>query len=188
MNNLNPISKVCLVIILAIFFSSCEVFLINPLSDSARDKPDERLLGKWINKDEKEKGGFVQFDAGANREFNISFLGGKYEEKNPLFTARTTTIGGHYYISLNPTNEDRDKGYLLAKYEMKGDEMTVWLLDSDKVKAAIVQKKLKGDVSQGVGSTITITDAADKVRSFLESPKSSELFKYLGTFERIKAK
>ena len=91
-------------------------------------------------------------------------------------------------MSLNPTNEDRGKGYLLARYEIKGDEMTVWLLDSDKVRAAIVQKKLKGDVSQGVGSTITITDAADKVRSFLESPKSSELFKYLGTFERIKAK
>ena len=188
MNNLNSISKVCLVIILALFFSSCEVFLINPLSDSARDKPDERLLGKWINKDEKEKGGFVQFDAGANREINVSFLGGKSEEKNPLFTALTTTIGSHYYMSLNPTNEDRDKGYLLARYEMKGDEMTVWLLDSDKVKVAIGQKKLKGEVGQGAAPTITITDTADKVRAFLASPESNELFKYLGTFERVKDK
>ena len=66
MNNPNSISKVCLVIILAIFFSSCEVFLINPLYDSARDKPDERLLGKWINKDEKEKGELGEDDdAGA---------------------------------------------------------------------------------------------------------------------------
>ena len=188
MNNLNSISKVCLVALLALFFSACEVVLTNPLSDSARDKPDERLLGKWINKDEKEKGVFVQFDTGANREFNVSFLGGKSEEKNPVFTALTTTIGGHYYMTLNPTDEDRDKGYFLARYEMKGDEMTVWLLDSDKVRAAIGQKKLKGEVGQGAAPKITITDAADKVRSFLESPKSSELFKYLGTFERIKAK
>ena len=77
---------------------------------------------------------------------------------------------------------------MLARYEMKGDEMTVWLLDCDKVKAAIVQKKLKGEVGQGDAPTITITDAANNVRAFLESPESSELFKYLGTFERIKAK
>ena len=188
MSNLNSISKVCLVAIFALFFSACEVVLINPLSDSARDKPDERLLGKWINRDEKDKGGFVQFATGANGEINVSFLGGKSEEKNPLFTARTTTIGNYHYISLNPTNEDRDKGYLLARYEMKDDKMSVWMLDSDKVKTAIAQKKLKGKVGQGPAPTITITDTSNNVRAFLESPESNELFEYFGTFERIKDK
>src|SRR5947209_18928897 len=119
MNNLKSISKVCLLTILALFFSSCEVVLINPLSDSARDKPDERLLGEWINKDEKSKGEFVQFDTGANREINVSFLGGTSEEKSPLFTALTTTIGGHYYITLNPTAEDTGTGHVIRRQEMK---------------------------------------------------------------------
>jgi hypothetical protein len=188
MSNLNSISKACLVALLALFFSACEVVLINPLSDSATDKPDERLPGKWINKDEKGKGVYVQFDTGANRELNVSIFGGKGEEKNPAFTATTTTIGNRFYMSLYPTDEARDKGYLLARYEIKGDEMTVWLLDSEKVKAAITQKRLKGEAGQGSPPIITITDAADKVRAVLGSSESNELFKYLGTFERVNGK
>lgn len=188
MSHLKRVWKVCLVMLAAVFFSACEVLLINPLSDPSRDKRDESLLGRWVKEDAETRDRYIQFTAGAGQELNVSVFGEENEEKNPVFRALTTNIGDHHYLSLYSTDPDKVEGYLLARYEVKGDKMSVWILDSKKVQAAIEQKRLKGEVGQGVAPSVMITDTADKVRSLIESPQGAELFEQLGTFKRISDK
>src|SRR5262249_10821454 len=121
----------------ACIFSGCEVVFLNSLSGPQDATLDKRLLGEWVAKDEKDSDVHIRFDRGSNMEMGISAFGDDITVLNPAFTMFTTKLGEHYYMQLNPTDEDRDKGYLIVRYMVSGDELTLWILDDDKVKSAI---------------------------------------------------
>ena len=182
--NLRAVLAVAVLLSTALLCSACEAVFLNPLSDSRDAKPDERLLGKWVSTDEHEAGAYIQFDAGANRELNVS-ASGIDEGQNPGFTMFTTKTGKHTYMNLNPTDKDRGRGYLIVRYAVEGDRLTVWILDSDKLAAAIKRGELKGNPGEGYGKT-TVSDTPAKVAAFLESSSAGELFPYAARFERMK--
>jgi len=82
---------------------------------------------------------------------SISAFGDDITEQNPAFMMFTTRLGKHDYMNLSPTDEYKGKGFLIVKYAVSGDELTLWILDDDKVKNAITQGRIKGQPGRRFG-------------------------------------
>jgi hypothetical protein len=67
-------------------------------------------MGNWINEEKGEESTTLQFDKGAGREIEVSFLPAKPDERNPIFAAKILTIANHSYLVLNPSPTFRIKG------------------------------------------------------------------------------
>ena len=174
-----------LIVIMAVLFcSGCETIFLNPLSDPSRAKPDDRLYGRWVCTDKENKGIIIQFDKNSDTETKISVFAKDNHSKNPPFLMFPTKVGKHTFMNLMPTEEDKGKGYLIAKYQVSGDSLTIWIFDSEKIKAVVTQGKLKGTPGAGIGTT-TISDTAEHVAAFLESPDGDNAFEYFGAFKKL---
>lgn len=169
----------------ALLLSACETVFVKPLPAPAA-KPDQRLLGRWVSESESDHGAYVQFDNGAGSELNISGLVSEPGDKTPVFTATTKRIGQYDFMCLSPTDEDKDKFFLVSRYAFDGDELTVWTLDQDKMNAAVTRRKLKGTVGQGVSDTV-ISDTPENVLKFLETA-GGEMFKEMVRLRKSKEK
>ena len=185
---LNLILKILIILAMAVFFSACETVFLNPLSDLRDSKSDKRLLGKWSIKGEKYNGAYLQFDGGSNLKHNLfAVFGGDTQEQNLVFTMFTTRIGKYSYMNLNPADKDKDKGYLIVRYAVDGNQLTVWILDTDKIKTAIKSGKLKGTPGQSFGTT-TVSDTPANIEAFLGSPDNGDLFQDAWRFEKVESK
>lgn len=174
--------KISLLGVMALAFAGCDVMFTN--LPAVKTKEDKALRGLWIGeeKDKKEEM-IVQFEKGQRGELNVSFLPAKPGDKNPMFTAKRFELGTYSYLALNPTNEDRDKGFLIVRYEISGDELSVWMPNSARVGDLISQKKVAGQAAQ---SSATITESADGVSRFLQSKEGQETFEVFGKFRKKK--
>src|SRR3979490_2969034 len=99
---------------ISVSLSGCMVGFTNP--PAGKSKEDKALIGRWISEEEDAKGGMIQFQTGLRGEVDVSLLPAGPKETNPMFTAKLYEIGTHSYMLLNPTDKDRDKGFLIAKY------------------------------------------------------------------------
>lgn len=165
----------------ALLLCGCEVVFTHAPVGKLRE--DKALVGNWINKEKGKESPTLQFDKGAGGEINVSFLPANPDERNPLFTARILTIANHSYLVLNPTNEDRDKGFLIARYEITGDELIIRLPNAEKFKSLIQQKRIVGE-AQSMGAVVT--DSPDNVAKLLASRDSENAFEIFGKFRRAK--
>jgi hypothetical protein len=172
---------ISLTLLLVLLLSGCEVVFTHAPVGKLRE--DKALVGNWINEEKGKESPTLQFDKGAGGEIKVSFLPANPDEQNPLFTARISTIANHSYMVLNPTNEDRDKGFLIARYEITGDELITWLPNAEKFKTLIQQKRIVGE-AQSMGAVIT--DSPDNVARLLASKDSEDAFELFGKFRRTK--
>ena len=90
-------------------------------------------------------------------------------------------------MNLSPTDEYRDKGYLIVRYAVSDDELKVWIPDADMVKNGITQGKIKGQPGRALGPP-TVSDSPEKIVALLEASGGDDLFKFLVKFERVKSK
>jgi hypothetical protein len=174
--------KISLLVVMAVALSGCQVVFTN--APAGKPKEDKALRGRW-NSEEKDKEAMtVRFDKGVRGEVNVSFLPAKPGDRNPVFTAKLFELGTHSYMVLTPTDAvDRDKGFLIVRYEISGDELSVWIPNSDKVAALIKQKRISGEGGQ---SSATVTENSDSVSRFLQSKDGQETFEVFGKFRRVR--
>lgn len=181
LSTLKSFYKACLIVVCAFALSACEVSFINPLPASLRTaRPDQRLLGRWLGRDDQGNPNYVRFVRGAEGELNILFDAG-----DPSFAFRATTlkIDNSSYMTLSKAGEPKREGYLLAKYIITGDRMRVWLLDTQKAKQAIKEGKLKGEVGNESYAGVTVTDTPERILSFIKASGDGG-FKFLADFEK----
>jgi len=172
--------KVSLAVVIGLFSSSCQVVFTNP--PAAKPREDKTLRGRWTSEEKEKEAMAVQFEKGNSGEVNVSFPRAGPDDKNPVFTAKLFEIGGRSYMVLNPTDEDRNKGFLIIRYEISGDELAVWIPNSEKV-ALIKQKRISGEDGQ-FGATVT--ESADNVSWFLQSRDGQDAFEVFGKFKRAR--
>ena len=165
--------KICLFILTAFLFSSCEVIFENPIAKNT--KFDKKIIGRWINADPKKEG-FLEFAKKSDYLLDVTFSDGEEDSK---CTASTKKIGKYNYI--NAFSPDVDKENLIVRYEIQNNEMTLWILDSDKIKVLIEQNKLEG-YSKSLGAVVT--DSSENVKKFLESAESNEAFELLAKLKK----
>jgi hypothetical protein len=76
------------------------------------------------------------------------------------------------------------KGFVILKYHIDGDTLTVWKMDPQAKQRLIESEKAKGSINKNV---IFLTDATDNVVSLLTDPKNADLFtKTPAKFQRVK--
>jgi hypothetical protein len=145
-------------------------------------RTDKALIGSWITR-EKGKETTLKFEKGEGEQIKISFLPANPDEHNPLFTANILVIANHSYLVLNPTNEDRDKGFLIARYEITGEELVTWLPNEERFKALIQRKRIMGEARS---MSVLVSDSPDNLAKLFESKDIEDAFEPLGTFRRVK--
>jgi hypothetical protein len=167
-------------LLLALFLCGCEVaFTHAPAGTVSTDKA---LIGSWTAW-EKGKERTLKFEKGEGEEVKISLLPADPDERKPLFTANIIIIANRSYLVLNPTNEDRDKGFLIARYEITGQELVTWMPNEEKFKNLIQQKKILGEVQS---MNAQVTDSPDNIAKLLESKDIEDAFEVFGKFKRSK--
>jgi hypothetical protein len=170
--------RVCLFILAVFLLSSCEVVFLKSIAENK--KIDKRLLGKWQSADPNDKKGFIEFAKKSKFQIDVIAPDDETGEISKAFTASTVKIGNYYYLNLTPA--DKDKGNLVARYEIQNNEMTIWLMNSDKIKEALKQNKLKG-YSESSGSVV-ITNDSENIKDFLKSPESDKTFEFFAKLKK----
>jgi hypothetical protein len=183
-----PIFKVSILLAILILCSACEVVCVNPLSDQTGAKQDQRLFGRWHTVSDGS-GDYMQFDKGLELTTNISVKPDKLAPgtTNPVFTCFTTTIGDYDFMNIVSNDpKDHGKGYLIIRYRLRNNRLTVWTMNDEKVRQKIAEGKLKGKSERAFGMT-TITDTSQGLTELIQTSGDS-LFEYFGEFEKSTGK
>jgi len=191
---MRSLSKISIAFLCAVITTSCVVQFKAPLPRSLKTRQDPRLIGKWVGQDEQGHRAFVQCTRGPGGETSISFTGENIDTgensdssylgyRNPVFRMVTTTIDHQDYMIMRYADVSNGRGYQIARYTVEGDELTIWLTSVDKVKQAIRNKQLRGDVGLGMLPVVTISDSWPKIAALLKSTKSNDLFVRVGHLE-----
>lgn len=172
---------ISLTLLLALFLSGCEVIFTN--APAGKISTDKALIGSWIAQEKGKEVMTLKFDKGAGEEIRVSLLPADHDERNPLFTANIVTIANRSYLVLNPTNEDRDKGFLIARYEITGEELATWIPNEERFKTLIQQKRISGEV-RSMGAMVS--DSPENLAKLFESKDVEDAFEVFGKFRRVK--
>jgi hypothetical protein len=167
------VSKLILVLSTALTLSGCFVSFKNPLPASQKLAPDERLPGKWTGA-EKGKPYSVYFEKNSRGQMTVA-MPENPSYRNPLCQVMTTKISDHDYMIFRP-DDPGDKDYMVARYSLDGANLKICMLDSDRVKEAIRQRKLKGSGDYAPWGGALITESSEAVLKFLKSSDSDAMF------------
>lgn len=180
LKNKSRICKILFIFALGFFVSSCVVVFNNPLFESS--EIDKNLLGKWIITNQKGEG-YLRFTSDSDKEISLwTSKDNKSEEKIAQITLNK--IGRESFAQIKPIENDDDdeRAYLLAKYEIIGDSLTIWILDEKKLKAKVLEGKIKGEI--GRNGEVIISETAKEFTKFLRSNKDESLFKLFDNLKR----
>ncbi len=165
----------------ALFLCGCEVVFTH--APAGKFRKDKALVAGWINLEKGKETPTLKFDKGAGEEIKVSFLPANADERNPVFTAKILVIANRSYMVLNPTNEDRDQGLLIARYEITGDELEIWIPNTEKFKTLIQQNRIVGK-AESMGAVVT--DSPNNIAKLLEAKDIEDAFEIFGKFRRIR--
>jgi hypothetical protein len=174
----------------------------NPLSDPQKSKPDDRLSGVWR----------FRGDSGEMNYYHIGHVGEKLPASvmQVIFVQHMTdgsvesdkllifptTIGDKTYLNVAEadasqlklleekgwTNE-AVKSYLILRYQITGDTLTIQWIDSDAKKRAVEAGKIKGTIEKDQGH---FTDTTENLAKFV-AEAGDDLFSKDGLrLERVK--
>jgi len=167
------VSKLILVLLTALTFSGCFVSFKNRLPASQKLGRDERLLGTWTGT-EKGKPYSVYFGRNSHGEMTVA-MPENPSYRNPLCQVMTTKISDHDYMIFLP-DEPGESDYMVARYSLDGVALKVCMLDADRVKESIKQRKLKGSFDYAPWGGALITESSEAVLKFLKSSDGEAMF------------
>jgi hypothetical protein len=156
----------------------------NPLSDPRTAKPDERLVGVW--RLPEEDGGLTYYHVGRAGDkspkgmLQVAYVRhekGKISSSGEFF-AFPTVLGEKRYLNVALEEEPRTKpsgekvwkaeqvvSYFVFKYQVEGDHLLLWPVNSNVKKQAIKDGKIKGVVEEGLSTKFT--DTTENVARFV---------------------
>lgn len=190
-------------IALCLLLTSC-IDSQKPLCDPEDAKADANLTGTWRTK----------FEDGAVDYYHIALAGGKlpagvmrivtvaFDKDGKLsrpgeLLAFSADVGDHRFLNVAMI-DDQDfdsietsgwdsaliKGYLIVKYQVDEDKLTVWEIDAQAKRQLIDSKKLAGTIDK---TSIFFTDTQENIVAVLSGPDSENLFTKTPTvYERIR--
>ena len=140
---------------------------------------DPQLIGTWqaLSEDGKPEGTYLHFI--------------KTDEAKPLtfamvddhsWTAYELTslhVGTRQMFALKqtavPPKETAERNYIIGFYEVKGDDLSIHLLDTDKLKALVNAHKIKGTVEAGASGKIELSASPAELAAFFTTTDISKL-------------
>ena len=180
------ITGIGLLVCCSFLFSGCMVSFTDPLPGSRHFAADSKLLGRWSGTDEQGNAGFIQFDKAGPAEIAVSVFGkdSNLGYKKPVFKLKTTKIGSFNYLVLKATDPEAHPDYTLTRYSVDKNKLKLWILDLEKVKAAIARGQLKGRTSGGPYAGAIIESPSSDLVRLLKDKHLNDLFVLLGEYEK----
>ena len=189
------ITRIFLCIVL---MASCtKVASMTPLSAPESAEHDRRLIGFWgavekIDDTTIAPGGWVHVSAAGYGMTEIYF----YDDHNNLmmFRMHPTIDAPFNYMNLRPSFIDdsclsekclkkvEEFGYLIMKYEVVGDALTIGVM-GEHIRKAILAGELKGEI---VIDDIMITDTAENILKYLQKADHERIFDEQIIFKKAK--
>jgi hypothetical protein len=173
----------------------CMVESVHPLSDEKTSAPDDRLVGTWqgVSPSAEKEGKPASPD---EKPITIRKVDGlnQYQAESPddpdsLVFMWPTRIGDRHYLSIKNLKADppHEVAYLLVHYRFVGnDQWHAFLLDPDRVAAAIGQDQLQGEIARDEPGDdpnqprrlqqVRLTTPTPKLREVLASAEGAQLF------------
>ena len=167
--------KFCIVVLLVCFAVSCQVVFDVPIFSAKDSKIDKRLLGKWRSDEPNAKSGVVEILKKSDAEIEIIAPDDETGAPTVVFRAFVGKLGNADYLNLWSPKET-EKGFLIARYEIQNEYLTIRILDDEKIKEALKKNQLKGYAKPGTIGDVIIDDSAKNVKNFLKSPLNDEIF------------
>lgn len=149
---------------------SCWVYNDNPLSDPKEAKADEKLYGKWVDKD-KNVLTIDKVQAGNDTPGMMKFSG----DNDVKFFC--TTLNGKTYMNL-PTVSTKLPPLRFFAYAVTDDKFTIFYPDLAVLINAINNGQLEGtakDDENGVPK-VFLKESTANLRKFFESKTGQEVF------------
>jgi hypothetical protein len=172
----------------------------NPLSDPQTSKPDERLSGvwQWTGKDGQVTYYHVgcaseKLPKGTMRVAHVQHEKGRIESPGE-FLMFPTILGEKTYLNVAAVKGQQvklveEKGwkavdsYMILKYQVDGDQLSVWAMDADAKKRAIDGGKVEGVIEKN--KPIKFTDTTENVARFVAEAGDSLFSKKPERLERV---
>ena len=186
-------------VVAASLLAGCTIpYSDHPLSDNKTSTVDDRLIGRWlqIEDDEEEPKSDEARAAEARKSFDFMTVGLKKNGQTTMVAVHielgddgelsmernffyTTTINKQHYLSWQQKDEDDKKTikYVIASYTLDANGLfTTYLMDNDKVVAAIEQGRVDGEIDitieqvngmQKETKTAHLTASPEQLRRFL---------------------
>ena len=186
MNRHLACSRYCQWLFLAplVLFAGCSLDLENPLSDPEKAKPDEKLIGKWVeDPDGRETFTVEKMTSPGYPPGVMKLILARPPESDQIGLIFCTELNGKTYVhhcgravtdpkQLLPWDKMRTQGFGVLKYSEKKDKVTIWTVaDETVLENAVKNGKLKGTVrkrgSFDFGPAVKVTDTSAKLAEFV---------------------
>ena len=183
--------------------TSCIPEFVNPLVSPENNKPDPRLLGKWVQKDHTEQE-YMEFFQKSQGElickiFEKNSDGINKEQEIPCIASN---YNGETFLSVkfkDAESGETSENYYIIKYEIKEDKLLFYHFNSDALVKAIKDQKIKGQIKTYKSSfkpknkekPIThdypiIEDSSENLISFIKTMSKEALFEGGEEYQRKK--
>lgn len=207
----------CLIGVLLLTVAGCVgARSVHPLSDPAKSKVDERLLGVWKHVEDNGNTTLLLIAKGELNDFNaewkgryptggmqFQFLGGWKADHTIAFKKEDdagdffpTELGKEWYANLlEPSagalegKQNRPPRFGFLSYEVRGDELRIYLYDDDALRKAIEAKEIAGEIIKlkkqdvrpkpgvkNIDFLIEITDTTQNLQKFLKNGGAAKIF------------
>ncbi len=126
-------------------------------------KSDTSTYLHFIKTDEAKPLTFAMVD---DHSWTIYELTSLRVGKRQMFALKQTSV---------PPKEKPEPNYIIGFYEVKGDDLSINLLDTTKLKDLIAAKKIKGRVDPGQYGKITLTASPQELAAFFTTTDIAQL-------------
>jgi hypothetical protein len=176
--------------ILCAMLSGClPVATKTPVGTTAGLGTDAALYGSWKGSPPATQGEvtvhFLKLKDGTLSVVQ-AFSSGKHDDDGwESYTVQTAALGGQHYLNVvwtsengKPVDDAKTKAAIFPlRYTLKGRTLTLYMLDEDKVKAAIQAGKIAGTVEPGDTGDVVLTAEAKALDAYFASPAAARLYK-----------
>ena len=187
-----------LVALLALCLCAClPVTTKTAVGETAGFVNDPALTGTWAGHFDKDSPDVTFFHFIPRDDNTITFIGVSTPQKDTTggwgwYAVTTATLGGHRYLNARDMMDDGKPAPPEAQknipmlYTIKGDTLTLYLLDEDLTTKAIEAHVIAGDVVKGQYTTdVTITADAAALDAFLKTDAGAKLFTPFVVLHRV---
>jgi hypothetical protein len=186
MNTYTTLLKAFLIASLCLSLSGCDVVFISPLIDPKDAIVDTRLIGKWsVPRSTLHEAGYIDIKQ-SGRKLIIASVTSKALKNKLMKEFYTFSCNEKNFIVAEYTGraeKKEQKGYLIIRYKIENNSLTLSLAIPAMFKAAIKEGKLHGLAGEAFDSTI-ITDSTDEALKFI-CASDDGMFDYLGEVKRV---
>lgn len=183
---------------LAALLSGClPVTTQTPVGTTTGLGTDQALYGTWRGHNEKDKNGrdsFFHILKATDGTLSIVAVqaNGDTDDGWTIYAGRTATLGRNHYLNATIANDNGTPvdGTLKTSnfpvlYVVTAQTLTLYLLDEDKVRAAIKDGKISGTTGRSDSDDVVITAGAAELDAFMATPEARSLFRTLIVLRKV---